>query len=65
MAKVCEVCERKKDTGFNVSHSNKKTKKTWKANVQKIRVAIDGKHSQRMNVCTRCIKSGKVKRAIG
>ncbi len=64
MAKVCEICNRNKKTGFNVSHSNKKTKREWRSNIQKVRVALDNNQVKRINVCTRCIRSGKIKRAI-
>lgn len=63
MAKVCTVCGKTKTTGFKVSHSNIKTKRKWRPNIQKIKVAINGK-PQRANVCTRCLKAGKAQRAI-
>ncbi len=62
MAK-CEVCGKAVLFGHNVSHSNKKTKKVWHPNVQKIRV-VEGNKVVRKNVCTRCIRSGAVRKAI-
>ncbi len=62
MANYCEVCGKKTATGMNVSHSHLKTKRTWKPNVQRVRVVVDGE-VKRMNVCTRCLRSGKVTRA--
>ncbi len=64
MAKVCEVCGKNKDTGYQVSHSNIKTKKTWKGNIQKVRVEVKNGLNRRINVCTRCLKKGKVKRVV-
>jgi large subunit ribosomal protein L28 len=46
-------------SGNLVSHSNRKTRKVSKPNVQRIRVYVDGV-PKRMRVCTRCLRSGKV-----
>ncbi len=62
MAK-CEVCGKTLVFGHNVSHSNKKTQKVWHPNVQKIRV-VEGNKVVRKYVCTRCIRSGAVRKAI-
>ncbi|MBW7996763.1 MAG: 50S ribosomal protein L28 [Candidatus Glassbacteria bacterium] len=62
MAKVCGVCGKKPVSGNNVSHANNKTKRRFLPNLQKIRVHVDGTN-QRMYVCTRCIKSGRVAKA--
>lgn len=62
MAK-CEVCGKSIQIGNNVSHSNKKTKKIWKANIKKIRV-LENSRPVRKYVCTRCIRSGKVLKAV-
>jgi large subunit ribosomal protein L28 len=62
MANYCEVCGKKTATGMNVSHSHLKTKRTWKPNIQRVRVIVDGE-TRKMNVCTRCLRSGKVTRA--
>jgi len=62
MAK-CEVCGKSVQFGFNVSHSHKKTKKMWRPNVKKIKI-LENKRVIRKNVCTRCIKSGKVQKAV-
>lgn len=63
MAKRCEVCNKETRTGSNVSHSNKKTKREWKPNIQKVKATINGS-PKRVSVCTSCIRSGKVNRAI-
>ncbi len=63
MSKVCDICGKKPMTGNNVSHSHKASKRRWLPNLQKIKVNVDGK-TKRMRVCTACIRSGKVKKAI-
>ena len=63
MGKFCEVCAKGTMSGHNVSHSNRKTNRIWAPNVQRVRVVVDGT-AKRMNVCTRCLRSGKVERAL-
>lgn len=59
----CEVCGKKKTVGNNVSHANNKTKRIILPNIQRIRVVTDG-GTKRANVCTRCIRSNKVTKAV-
>ena len=61
MANYCEICGKGMMTGMNVSHSHLKTKRTWKPNIQRVRAIVDGE-VKRINVCTRCLRSGKVQR---
>ena len=64
MARVCEVCEKGLMSGHKVSHSERKSNRTWLPNVQKVRVMQPGGAARRMNVCTRCLRSGNVLRAL-
>jgi len=50
-------------TGNLVSHSNIKTKRTTKPNIQRVKVVVDGT-PQRMRVCTRCIRSGRIEKRV-
>ena len=59
MAAVCDVCDKKPIFGMSLSHSHRRTKRRWNPNIQRIRVQV-GNSTKRMNVCTRCIKAGKV-----
>jgi len=61
MAK-CEVCGKSVAFGNNVSHSHRVSSRTFKPNVQKIKALVNGV-VKRIYACTRCIRSGKVKRA--
>ena len=63
MGKFCEVCNKGAMTGNKVSHSNRKTKRIWAPNVQTVHVLVNGV-PKKMNVCTRCLRSGKVTRAV-
>lgn len=60
MAK-CEICEKEIAFGNNVSHSNRKTSRTYKPNVQSVRINDNGT-TRSANVCARCLKSNKVTR---
>jgi large subunit ribosomal protein L28 len=62
MARVCTICAKGPTTGNNVSHANNRTKRRWYPNLQTVRVMVDAA-PRRVQVCTRCIKSGKVVKA--
>lgn len=52
----CQICDKAGQSGNNVSHSNKKTRARWFANVQRATITRDGK-PRKMNVCTRCLRT--------
>ena len=58
MGKICEVCQKGAMSGHNVSHSNRKSNRVWLPNTQRVRVNVGGA-VRHMNVCTRCLRSGK------
>lgn len=61
MAKKCEVCGKSKSFGHIVTFSNKKVNRSWSPNIRKVRAVVDGS-VKRINVCSRCLRSGKVER---
>ena len=63
MAKVCEVCGKGKVFGNKVTFSNKKSSRSWLPNIRKVKAVVKGS-TKRINVCTRCLRSGNVERAI-
>ncbi len=63
MAATCDVCAKRPGFGMSVSHSHRRTKRRWNPNIQPVRAKIDGA-VKRLNVCTSCIKAGKVTRAL-
>ncbi len=62
MAKMCEVCGKAPVFGNRISHAHNVSSRRWLPNLQSVRVKL-GARVQRMNVCTRCLRSGKVKKA--
>ncbi|MFZ5632888.1 MAG: 50S ribosomal protein L28 [Bacillota bacterium] len=63
MARKCAVCGKGVRVGMQLSHSHIRTKRTWSPNLQRVKALVDGT-PRRILVCTRCLRSGKVKRAI-
>ena len=61
MAK-CDFCEKSVVFGLKVSHSNRKTNRTWKPNIRKVKAIVNGTPVT-VAVCSRCLRSGKVNRA--
>jgi large subunit ribosomal protein L28 len=59
MAAVCDICGKKPGFGMRVSHSHRRTPRRWNPNIQRVR-AVVGRSTKRINVCTSCIKAGKV-----
>lgn len=57
------MCGKRSHVGNSVSHSNRKTKRKWMPNLQKVRMLVKGKPS-REYVCTKCLKAGKVTKAL-
>ena len=66
MAK-CEICEKGMRTGhrisINRSQVSRRANRTWKPNVKKVKINENGTIKS-IYICTRCLRSGKVTRAI-
>ncbi len=63
MARKCDICNKGVIAGVQYSHSHRQSKRTWAPNLKRARAVVNGT-PQRVNVCTRCLRSGKVERAI-
>ena len=61
MAK-CSICGKGVTFGHNVSHSNRKTNRTCKPNIRKVKAVVNGTNCT-VSVCSRCLRSGKIERA--
>ena len=62
MAK-CDICGKGVTFGIKVSHSHRRSNRAWKPNVRKVRAVVNGSVKS-VYVCTRCLRSGKVTRAV-
>ena len=63
MSKVCHSCGKGPAFGNSRSHSMVATKRRFNPNLQKVRALVAGS-PQRVYVCTRCLKAGKVVKAV-
>jgi large subunit ribosomal protein L28 len=59
MANTCDLCGKGRLVGNKVSHSNIKTKRVQRPNLQRVHALVDGS-PRRIRVCTRCLRSGRV-----
>ena len=77
MAYVCAVCGKKTTMGRTYRrkgrakylggvgrHITSKTARAFRPNLQNVRVKTDSGEVKRMKVCTRCIKAGKIVKAV-
>lgn len=62
MAK-CEFCDKGVSFSIQVSHSHRRTNRTVKPNVKRVKAIVNGAPTHAY-VCTRCLRSGKVTRAV-
>ena len=66
MAK-CAICDKSRQTGhrisINRSQVSRRANRDWKPNVRKLKIIENGTVKS-VNICTRCMRSNKVTRAI-
>ena len=62
MAK-CDFCGKGVTFGCKVSHSMRHSNLAWKPNIKRVKAIVDGS-PKRVYACTRCLRSGKVTRAV-
>lgn len=63
MSKKCEVCGKGVVFGGQYSHSHRRSNRSWTPNIKRVKAVVNGT-PKRISVCTRCLRSGKVQRAI-
>ena len=63
MARVCHSCGKGPAFGNSRSHSMVATRRRFDPNLQKVRIQV-GAAPKRVYVCTRCLKAGKVQKAL-
>ena len=66
MAK-CDICGKTASHGNKLSitrsHISKRSTRTWKPNLRSIKADVNGE-VKRVHVCAKCLKNGKVNRAV-
>ncbi len=63
MSRKCEICGKGQVSGNAVSHSNRHSRRKWNPNIQTVKINDNGT-VRRAKVCTRCIRSNKITRAV-
>ena len=58
MSRRCEICNKGVVAGVQFSHSHRQSKRTWAPNIKRVKALVNGTPK------TRCLRSGKVQRAI-
>ncbi|MEG0833684.1 MAG: 50S ribosomal protein L28 [Oscillospiraceae bacterium] len=62
MAK-CDICGKGVSFGIQISHSHRRSNRMFKPNVQRVKAMVEGS-PKHIYACTRCLRSGKVTRAV-
>ena len=55
MAK-CAICEKEKVFSMQVSHSHRRSARTWKPNLRSVKTEVNGT-PMKLQVCSRCLKT--------
>jgi large subunit ribosomal protein L28 len=63
MAQRCDLCGKGPAVGHRISHAHNVTKRRWMPNLVSLR-SVTGGSVKRMRICTRCLKAGKVTKAV-
>ncbi len=63
MSKKCEICGKTPIKAAKLTFSHKQIVKTQEPNLQKVKAVVNGS-TKRINVCTSCIRAGKVQKAV-
>ena len=58
MSRVCSICGKGSSSGNSRSHALNITKRTFKPNIHKTTVEVDGQVTKAY-VCTKCMKGSK------
>ncbi len=76
MPRECEICRKRVEVGYQYTYRGLakykggvgrkvtgKTKRKFRPNLQRVRAMV-GETIRRVRVCTRCLKSGKVRKPV-
>ncbi|HOG64872.1 MAG TPA: 50S ribosomal protein L28 [Spirochaetota bacterium] len=64
MSRKCEICGKGSIVGNTISHSHRKARRSWLPNIRKIKVREENGTVCTKAVCTRCLRSNKVTKAL-
>ncbi len=61
MAK-CEICGKGVTFGIKMSHSHRRSNRTWKPNIRTVKATVNGTPTT-LKVCSRCLRTYKSQQA--
>jgi large subunit ribosomal protein L28 len=64
MAMRCEVCGKGVSRGNAVSHAHNVSHRVWRPNLKRVRARVAPGQVRQIKVCTRCLRSDRVKKAV-
>ena len=64
MAVRCEVCGQGVSRGNAISHAHNVSHREWRPNLKRVRVRVAVGQVRQIKVCTRCLRSDRVKKAV-
>lgn len=64
MSRVCSICGKGIQYGNKVSHANNKTKKVSLPNLHMVKAVTSTGGNKKIKVCAKCLKAGKVTKAV-
>jgi large subunit ribosomal protein L28 len=64
MPQRCDICGKGPAVGNRISHAHNVTARRWMPNLVSMRGMVAGGRPQRLRVCTRCLKAGKVTKVV-
>jgi large subunit ribosomal protein L28 len=62
MSKVCDICGKRPQVGSVISHAHNVSKTRRMPNLKTVKADVPGR-SKRVTLCTRCLRSGKIKKS--
>ncbi len=60
---ACSFCGKCVNFGIKLSHSHRRSNRTIKPNIQKVRAVVYGV-KRKAYACTKCLRSGYVEKAV-
>ena len=64
MARICEKCGKGPVFGHAVSHAHNVSQKVWLPNLQSVRIVEENGRRRRIRICTRCLRTGRIQKAV-
>ena len=64
MARICDKCGKGTVFGHSVSHAHNVSNRVWHPNLRRVRVREENGRTHHIRICTRCLRSGSVRKVV-